>query len=151
MGDVEQKNKEQVKGISEHREQYNRFERSEGVILPDEISYLRGIARERIRFSHHTGQRQRLLIARALAARPRIVIFDEATSALDDKAQALVMNSIRQIGITRIVVAHRLSTIAAADRILVFHEGRIVESGSYQNLLAAGGWFSALAQRQFHS
>ena len=97
------------------------------------------------------GQRQRLLIARALAARPRIVIFDEATSAVDDKAQAFVMNSIRQIGITRIVVAHRLSTIAAADRILVFHEGRIVESGSYQNLLAAGGWFSALAQRQFHS
>ncbi len=95
------------------------------------------------------GQRQRLLIARALAANPRIVILDEATSSLDQRVQAQVMAALERLGMTLIVVAHRASTVAHADRILVLRGGEIVESGSYADLLAAGGTFAALAQQQF--
>ncbi|MBI5958803.1 MAG: NHLP bacteriocin export ABC transporter permease/ATPase subunit [Chloroflexi bacterium] len=94
------------------------------------------------------GQRQRLLIARALVTRPRIIFFDEATSALDDRSQALVTESLKKIDATRIVIAHRLSTIVDADRILVMQRGRLVESGTYVQLLAKGGVFTELAQRQ---
>ncbi len=95
------------------------------------------------------GQRQRLLIARALVTQPRIIFFDEATSTLDDQAQALVTSSLNQIDATRIVIAHRLSTVIGADRIIVLDRGRIVETGTYDELMAIkGGLFADLAQRQ---
>jgi NHLM bacteriocin system ABC transporter ATP-binding protein len=94
------------------------------------------------------GQRQRILIARALVHRPRVVFFDEATSALDNRTQSIVTRSLAQMKATRIVVAHRLSTIAHADRILVLAGGRIVQDGSYAELMAAPGPFADLAARQ---
>lgn len=94
------------------------------------------------------GQRQRILIARALAAKPAIVLFDEATSALDNRTQAIVMESLRKIKATRIVVAHRLSTIRDADRIIVMDDGRIAEMGTYEELVAQNGIFAKLAARQ---
>ena len=94
------------------------------------------------------GQRQRLLIARAVVHRPRILLFDEATSSLDNRTQEVVSRSIERLKATRIVIAHRLSTIVNADRIYVLDRGRVVETGSYQELLGAGGLFSRLAERQ---
>ncbi len=94
------------------------------------------------------GQIQRLMIARAIVARPRILIFDEATSALDNQTQKLVAQSLERLKATRIVVAHRLSTIENADRIFVLDAGRVVEEGSYQELIAKNGLFSRLAARQ---
>ena len=94
------------------------------------------------------GQRQRLLIARGVAGRPRILLFDEATSALDNRTQAQVADAIARLNTTRIVIAHRLSTVRACDRILVMNEGRVVESGPFDALLAADGAFSRLAERQ---
>ena len=94
------------------------------------------------------GQKQRLLIARALSHQPRLVLFDEATSALDNRAQATVQRALKELSVTRIVIAHRLSTIRDADRIHVLDEGRIVEEGSYQELMDRQGVFAALARRQ---
>ena len=94
------------------------------------------------------GQRQRLMIARALVRRPKLVIFDEATSALDNETQAVVTESLNRLAVTRIVVAHRLSTIRAADRIHVLDHGRVVEEGRIEELLAADGLFRRLAERQ---
>ncbi len=94
------------------------------------------------------GQRQRLLIARALAARPRVVFFDEATSALDNRAQAVVTRSLAGLQATRVVIAHRLSTLVDADRILYLDDGRIQEEGTYADLMAKGGLFAQLARRQ---
>ena len=94
------------------------------------------------------GQRQRLLIARALAARPAILIFDEATSALDNKSQAIVTRSIEKLKVTRIVIAHRLSTIRNCERIIVMDGGKIVESGTFEELANGGGLFSQLVKRQ---
>ena len=74
---------------------------------------------------------QRLMIARAVVARPRILLFEEATSALDNATQAIVSRSLESLQATRIVIAHRLSTVQHADRILVLQAGRIVESGSH--------------------
>jgi ATP-binding cassette subfamily C protein len=94
------------------------------------------------------GQRQRLLIARAIVHRPRILLFDEATSALDNRTQGVVGASLDRLQATRIVVAHRLSTIAHADRIYVLERGRIVQAGKYEELLRRDGPFAELAQRQ---
>ncbi|MBE9157939.1 NHLP bacteriocin export ABC transporter permease/ATPase subunit [Nodosilinea sp. LEGE 06152] len=94
------------------------------------------------------GQRQRLLIARALALRPRILLFDEATSALDNRTQAIVSESLERLRVTRIVVAHRLSTIRNADRIYVLEKGRLVQQGSFDQLATAEGLFSQLVKRQ---
>ena len=94
------------------------------------------------------GQKQRLLIARALAHRPRILLFDEATSALDNQTQAIVQASLRRISATRVVIAHRLSTIRDVDRIYVLQDGRIIETGHYDELMAREGAFAALARRQ---
>ena len=94
------------------------------------------------------GQRQRLMIARALAGKPSILIFDEATSALDNRTQAIVTESLNKLKTTRIVIAHRLSTIRECDRILVMDKGRLVESGTYDELLAQNGIFARLVKRQ---
>jgi NHLM bacteriocin system ABC transporter ATP-binding protein len=94
------------------------------------------------------GQRQRLLIARAVVVRPRVLLFDEATSALDNRTQASVTAALDELQATRIVIAHRLSTIQTADRILVLDRGRIVEHGRYDELMAQNGLFAALARRQ---
>lgn len=94
------------------------------------------------------GQRQRLLIARALAGKPAIVIFDEATSALDNRTQAIVTRSLNALKATRIVVAHRLSTIRKCDRILMIDSGKIAESGTFDELVEKGGIFAELVKRQ---
>ncbi len=94
------------------------------------------------------GQRQRVLIARALVREPRLLIFDEATSALDNRTQAIVNESLERLNVTRIVVAHRLVTVMGAHRILVMDGGRIVESGRFEELMAADGRFAAMARRQ---
>ena len=94
------------------------------------------------------GQRQRILIARAIVNRPRIVVFDEATSALDNRAQAMVSESLEKLNATRIVIAHRLSTIVNADRIMVLDGGRLVQSGTYAELMQQPGLFAELARRQ---
>jgi ATP-binding cassette subfamily C protein len=94
------------------------------------------------------GQKQRILIARAIVHRPRIVLFDEATSALDNRTQEVVSRSLERLKATRIVIAHRLSTIQNADRIYVFENGRVVEEGTYQELIRRAGAFARLADRQ---
>lgn len=94
------------------------------------------------------GQRQRLLIARAIAQRPRIIIFDEATSSLDNETQAIVAKTLANLQCTRIVVAHRLSTIREADRIIVLDRGKIAEEGTYSELLEKRGLFRRLADGQ---
>lgn len=94
------------------------------------------------------GQRQRTLIARALAKNPRILFFDEATSALDNRTQSIVMKSLEELAITRIVIAHRLTTIQKADLILVMDQGEIVQKGTYQQLMAEPGLFKSMAERQ---
>ncbi|WP_428678141.1 NHLP bacteriocin export ABC transporter permease/ATPase subunit [Reyranella sp.] len=94
------------------------------------------------------GQRQRVMIARALVNRPRLIFLDQATSALDNRTQAIVGASLAAMNGTRIVIAHRLSTIRAADRILVLEAGRIVESGTYDELIVRNGAFRRLVERQ---
>jgi len=94
------------------------------------------------------GQRQRLMIARAVVRKPRILLMDEATSALDNRTQAIVSESLSHLNATRIVIAHRLSTVINADRILVIDGGRIVQSGTYADLMEQDGPFRELARRQ---
>jgi ABC-type bacteriocin/lantibiotic exporter with double-glycine peptidase domain len=95
------------------------------------------------------GQRQRLMIARALVRNPRILLLDEATSALDNQSQARVTSSVAQLKATRIIIAHRLTTIRHVDRILVVKDGVLVEQGSFDALMAIeDGVFAALARRQ---
>lgn len=94
------------------------------------------------------GQRQRIMIARAIAASPSILMFDEATSALDNVTQAEVSASLESLKCTRIAIAHRLSTVRHCDRILVLDGGRIVEDGTYDELMALDGVFTELVRRQ---
>jgi len=97
------------------------------------------------------GQRQRLAIARAILRNPPILIFDEATSSLDTESEAQVQEAIERLlaDRTTFVIAHRLSTVTRADRILVVSGGRIIEDGSHEGLLARGGMYSRLYRRQF--
>ncbi len=94
------------------------------------------------------GQRQRLMIARAIAPKPNLLIFDEATSALDNRTQKQVSEALDGMGCTRIVIAHRLSTIRHCDRILVLDGGSIIEDGTYDELIEKGGFFAELVERQ---
>ena len=94
------------------------------------------------------GQRQRLMIARAIAPKPKLLMFDEATSALDNITQKHVSDSLDKLRCTRIVIAHRLSTIRHCDRIIVLNEGKIAEDGSYDELIAKGSLFAELVERQ---
>ena len=94
------------------------------------------------------GQRQRIMIARAIAPKPRILMFDEATSALDNITQKQVSDSLDSLDCTRVVIAHRLSTIKNCDRILVLDGGKIVEDGTYDELMAKNGFFAELVARQ---
>ena len=94
------------------------------------------------------GQRQRLMIARAIVGRPRILLFDEATSALDNQTQAVVSRSLDNMRATRVVIAHRLTTVMKADRIFVVEKGEIVQAGTYEELMKQPGAFAELAERQ---
>ncbi|MEU2555435.1 NHLP bacteriocin export ABC transporter permease/ATPase subunit [Streptomyces sp. NPDC003388] len=95
------------------------------------------------------GQRQRLMIAQALIRRPRILFFDEATSALDNDTQRTVIDSTRKLNATRIVIAHRLSTVLDADRVIVMEDGRVIQQGPPAELLAdTGGRLHELVRRQ---
>lgn len=94
------------------------------------------------------GQRQRLMIARAMAPKPKILMFDEATSALDNLTQKTVSQSLDGLKCTRIVIAHRLSTIKQCDRIIVLDKGKIIEDGKYDELIEKNGYFAELVARQ---
>ena len=94
------------------------------------------------------GQQQRLLIARAIVGKPKILFFDEATSALDNVTQAMVCESLEKLKSTRVVIAHRLSTVMNCDRIFVMEQGRLIEQGSYRELMELKGRFYELAVRQ---
>ena len=94
------------------------------------------------------GQKQRLMIARALATKPRILIFDEATSALDNLTQKQISEALDKLKCTRIVIAHRLSTIQRCSRILVMDQGTVIEEGTYDELVERNGFFAELIARQ---
>ncbi len=94
------------------------------------------------------GQRQRLMIARAIAGKPEILMLDEATSALDNITQKIVSDSLACLKCTRVVIAHRLSTIRQCDRIVVLDKGKIIEDGKYDELIRRNGFFAELVKRQ---
>ena len=94
------------------------------------------------------GQKQRLMIARAIAPKPKLLFLDEATAALDNITQKHVSDSLNRMKCTRIVIAHRLSTIRECDRILVLDRGKIVEDGNYEELVSQNGFFAELVRRQ---
>jgi NHLM bacteriocin system ABC transporter ATP-binding protein len=94
------------------------------------------------------GQVQRMMIARALLGKPRILVLDEATSALDNVTQSVVTESVARLAVTRIIIAHRFTTVQRADRIYVIDGGRVVQSGKFDELMAANGAFAELARRQ---
>ena len=94
------------------------------------------------------GQKQRLMIARAIVGKPSVLFFDEATSALDNVTQKAVSDAIGAMHCTRLVIAHRLSTVRDCDRILCLDQGHVVEEGTYEELMQKGGFFAGLVQRQ---
>jgi ABC-type bacteriocin/lantibiotic exporter with double-glycine peptidase domain len=94
------------------------------------------------------GQRQRILIARAVVHQPRILLMDEATAALDNLTQSVVQKGLSELQCTRVVIAHRLSTVQQTDAIIVLEQGKLVEQGTFNQLAANGGPFAALLQRQ---
>lgn len=94
------------------------------------------------------GQRQQLLIARAIVNKPRILFFDEATSALDNQAQEIVGRSLEKLQATSVVIAQRLSTVMNADRIYVMDKGHLAQQGSFEELMKQEGPFAELARRQ---
>jgi subfamily B ATP-binding cassette protein MsbA len=97
------------------------------------------------------GQRQRVAIARAILASPAVLILDEATSSLDSESEAMIQDGLAALraGRTTFVIAHRLSTIQAADQILVLEDGRLVERGTHEELLDAGGRYRQLYDKQY--
>ncbi|HET9158897.1 MAG TPA: ATP-binding cassette domain-containing protein, partial [Myxococcaceae bacterium] len=142
--------RENLAGVASVTEQ-EAWELAEVVALADEIRAMPMGMDTMITFNGGAfsgGQRQRLLIARALAGRPRILLLDEATSSLDNVSQRVITENLAQLGMTRIVIAHRLSTLVGADRILVMDRGRVVEQGTYEELTSREGHFHRLALRQ---
>ena len=119
------------------------------VIEQRELGYDTMIGERGVRLSG--GQRQRLAIARAILKNAPVLLLDEATSALDSESETLVQQALERLmkGRTTLVIAHRLSTVQAADRILVLDQGRIVEEGPHEMLVARGGLYARLAQLQF--
>ena len=97
------------------------------------------------------GQKQRLMIARAVAAKPKILMLDEATSALDNLTQKKISESLDKLKCTRIVIAHRLSTIRQCDRIIMLENGKIVEDGTYDALIKEHGKFAELVARKLQA
>jgi ATP-binding cassette subfamily B protein len=97
------------------------------------------------------GQRQRIAIARALLKNPRVLVLDEATSALDAESEHLVQEALERLmkGRTVLVIAHRLSTVKNADRVVVVEGGKVAESGTHDELVAANGLYHRLVERQF--
>jgi ATP-binding cassette subfamily B protein len=116
-------------------------------VLPDGLETVVGDRGYRL----SGGEKQRLAIARLLLKAPRVVVLDEATAHLDSESEAAVQQALETalVGRTSLVIAHRLSTIRGADRILVVADGRIVESGHHESLLAAGGLYAELYRTQF--
>jgi ATP-binding cassette subfamily B protein len=96
------------------------------------------------------GERQRVTVARALVKNPPIIILDEATSSLDAESEAMVQEALERLmkGRTTFVIAHRLSTVVNADRIIVLMDGRVAESGSHRELMKLGGYYASLVKRQ---
>jgi len=94
------------------------------------------------------GQKQRILMARALIRKPRIIFLDEATSALDNISQHVIAENLANLKCTRITIAHRMSTIRQCNRIIVLAGGKVAEDGSYDELMAKGGYFSEIIKRQ---
>ncbi len=97
------------------------------------------------------GQKQRVAIARAIVADPKILILDEATSSLDSESEALIQDGLNRLmkGRTTFVIAHRLSTIRNADQIVVLEDGRVIERGTHHELMALGGRYRALYEKQY--
>jgi ATP-binding cassette subfamily B protein len=114
--------------------------------LPD--GYLTRVGERGLKLSG--GEKQRVAIARVLMKNPEILIFDEATSSLDSRTEHEIQENLRQISAhrTTLVIAHRLSTVVDADEILVLDDGVIVERGTHQALLARGGTYAAMWERQ---
>ena len=134
---------EQIRAVSRiaHADEFiERFEKGYDTVVGERGVKLSG------------GQRQRVAIARAILADPRILVLDEATSALDSESEALIQDGLRSLrrGRTTFVIAHRLSTIRSADQILVLEHGEIVERGTHGELLALGGRYRTLYDKQYN-
>jgi subfamily B ATP-binding cassette protein MsbA len=129
-------------------ERVARIAHAHGFVMEFEQGYDTIVGERGVKLSG--GQRQRIAIARAILANPRILILDEATSSLDSESEALIQDGLRSLrrGRTTFVIAHRLSTIRSADQILVLEQGRIIESGSHAQLMALGGRYRELHDRQ---
>ena len=135
-------------GLNVHFKKTTRAQKDELILKTLQDVGLTQDALDRYPHEFSGGQRQRLMIARAVAPKPKILMFDEATSALDNMTQKKVSESLDALKCTRIIIAHRLSTIKQCDRIIVLDHGKIIEDGKYDELIAKNGFFAELVARQ---